>query len=208
MSIFRQLLAFPMYGTALWLAWVLSFESDPGRLVVLLGAALVLAFALWVVGTAQQSGHAWGRPLAWVVMIVGLIALAQIVPLVSSVGPARARVQATDIPSEKFTQARLRELRAQQRSVFVDATAAWCVTCLVNEKVALDNARVRAAFADKHIALLIADWTNRDPEVTALLQAHARSGVPLYLYYTPGAGDAVVLPQILTADAVLRTITR
>jgi thiol:disulfide interchange protein DsbD len=207
MSIFRQLLAFPMYGTALWLAWVLSFETDPARLVVLLDAALVLAFALWVVGTAQQSGHAWGRPLGWVAMIVGLIVLAQIVPLVSSVVPAGARVQATGIPSEKFTQARLQELRAHRRSVFVDATAAWCVTCLVNEEVALDNARVRTAFADRHIALLVADWTNRDPEVTALLQAHARSGVPLYLYYAPGGGDAIVLPQILTADAVLGTIT-
>jgi thiol:disulfide interchange protein DsbD len=120
-------------------------------------------------------------------MIVGFLALAQIVPLVSSVAPAGARVQSTDIPSEKFTQARLLDLRAQKRSVFVDATAAWCVTCLVNEKVALDNSRVRAAFAERRIAFLVADWTNRDPEVTALLQAHARSGVPLYLYYPPGA---------------------
>jgi thiol:disulfide interchange protein DsbD len=81
-----------------------------------------------------------------------------------------------------------------------------CITCLVNEKTALDNSRVRAAFAARRIAFLVADWTNRDPAVTALLQAHARSGVPLYLYYAPGAGDAIVLPQILTANAVLTAI--
>ncbi|HEY6578867.1 MAG TPA: protein-disulfide reductase DsbD domain-containing protein [Rhizomicrobium sp.] len=206
MSTFRQLLAFPMYATALWLAWVLSFETDPGRLVVLLGAALVLAFVLWAVGTAQQTGRSWSRPFAWIALILGCAALAGLVPLVNSGAPAGARVQATVIPSQRFTEARLQELRAAKRGVFVDATAAWCVTCLVNEKVALDSSQVRAAFAGRRIAFLVADWTNRDPAVTALLQAHARSGVPLYLYYAPGAADAVVLPQILTAGAVLDAI--
>ncbi|MGH6877461.1 MAG: protein-disulfide reductase DsbD family protein [Rhizomicrobium sp.] len=206
MATFRQLLAFPMYATALWLAWVLSFETDPGRLVVLLGAALALAFALWVVGRAQRSGRAWGRPLAWIAIVLGLAALIELVPLVNSGAPAGARVQATAIPSQRFTQARLQDLRAEKRGVFVDATAAWCVTCLVNEKLALDSSRVHAVFADRRIAFLVADWTNRDPAVTALLQAHARSGVPLYLYYAPGAPDAVVLPQILTPDAVLGAI--
>jgi thiol:disulfide interchange protein DsbD len=112
------------------------------------------------------------------------------------------------MPSQSYSASRLAALRGEKRSVFVDATAAWCVTCLVNEKVALDNARVSSAFADKHIAFLVADWTNRDPEVTALLQAHARSGVPLYLYYAPGAADAIVLPQILTPDTVLGAVNR
>ena len=71
--------------------------------------------------------------------------------------------------------------------MFVDATAAWCITCLVNEEAALSRPSVRAAFAKKHIAFLVADWTNRNREITALLEAHGRSGVPLYLYYAPGA---------------------
>ena len=91
-------------------------------------------------------------------------------------------------------------------AVFVDATAAWCITCLVNEKVALSGARVRAAFRSRNIAFLVADWTNRNPEITALLQAHGRSGVPLYLYYAPGAAQAKVLPQILTEDDVLSAL--
>ena len=90
--------------------------------------------------------------------------------------------------------------------MFVDATASWCITCLVNEEAALSRPAVRAAFADKHIAFLVADWTNRNPAITALLEANGRSGVPLYLYYAPGAADAAVLGQILTEGEVLRTI--
>jgi thiol:disulfide interchange protein DsbD len=88
----------------------------------------------------------------------------------------------------------------------VNATAAWCITCLVNEKVAFSSADVQNAFARKRIDYLVADWTNRNPEITALLRAHGRSGVPLYLYYAPGAPDAIVLPQVLTAGDVLKAI--
>jgi thiol:disulfide interchange protein DsbD len=82
-------------------------------------------------------------------------------------------------------------------------TAAWCITCLVNDDAALSHARVRDAFADNRIAYLVADWTRRDPEITRLLAEHGRTGVPLYLYYAPGAVDAKVLPQILTEGEVL-----
>ena len=208
MSIFKQVLAFPMYGTALWLAWVLSFQTSAGGLIVLLGGALLLAFALWLIGALQQSGKTAGGWLSWGVTILAIVALAALLPMVGIGSATGARASAAGIPSQSYSAARLAALRAEKRSVFVDATAAWCVTCLVNEKVALDNARVSSVFADKHIAFLVADWTNRDPEVTALLQAHARSGVPLYLYYAPGAADAVVLPQILTSDTVLGAISR
>jgi thiol:disulfide interchange protein DsbD len=208
MSIFRQALAFPMYAAALWLAWVLSFQTSAGGLIVLLGAALLLGFALWLIGTLQQSGRSASVWLSWAVTGLAILALAALLPMVSLGGATGARASAAAIPSQGYSDARLQALRGQKRGVFVDATAAWCVTCLVNEKVALDNARVRATFADKHIAFLVADWTNRDPEVTALLQAHSRSGVPLYLYYAPAASDAVVLPQILTADTVLGAISR
>ena len=94
----------------------------------------------------------------------------------------------------------------QHRAIFVDATASWCITCLVNEEAALSRPAVRKAFADKHVALLVADWTNRNPQITALLEAHGRSGVPLYLYYAPGAPEPKILPQILTEGIVLQVI--
>jgi len=205
MSIFRQLLAFPMYATALWLAWVLGEETDPARLVGLLAAALTLAFALWAVGAAQSSRRGGSRPFAVLALLLGLAALAELVALGDSAAPAGVHPRSAQRPSEVYSDARLADLRARKRGVFVDATAAWCITCLVNE-IALDNAQVRAAFAARGIAFLVADWTNRDPAVTALLQAHQRSGVPLYLYYPPGAPEAVVLPQILTAGVVLNAI--
>ena len=86
------------------------------------------------------------------------------------------------------------------------ATAAWCITCLVNEDAVLSRPGVRQAFADKHVVYMVADWTSQNPEITALLAAHGRSGVPLYLYYAPGAADAVILPQVLTESSVLETI--
>ncbi len=87
--------------------------------------------------------------------------------------------------------------------MFVDATAAWCITCLVNEDAVLSRASVKSAFAAKNVAYLVADWTNQNPEVTALLKDNGRSGVPLYLYYAPGARTPIILPQILTESGVL-----
>ena len=206
MNTFRQLLAFPMYATGVWLLWVLALESNPQHVVTVLAAALVLAFALWLVGTAQQSTRASNkRATQWLAILLAIAAFAAPSILLRTRREAIS-LQATAIPSQPYSEARLVALRGQKRAVFVDATAAWCLTCLVNERVALDRPAVREAFEKKRIAFLVADWTNRNPQVTALLQMYARSGVPLYLYYAPGAADAVVLPQILTPEAVLQAI--
>jgi thiol:disulfide interchange protein len=103
---------------------------------------------------------------------------------------------------EPFTAARLAALETAGKPVFVNLTADWCVTCLINERVALDSAGVRQAFAARGIVALKGDWTSRNPEITALLQQYGRSGVPLYLLYG-GKGDPVILPQLLTASTVL-----
>jgi thiol:disulfide interchange protein DsbD len=108
---------------------------------------------------------------------------------------------------ERFTQARLDELIAARRPVFVNMTAAWCITCLVNERTALGTEAVQAAFAAKNVAYLKGDWTRRNPEITRLLEKHGRSGVPLYLLYA-GDGEPAVLPQILTPATVLGEIDR
>jgi thiol:disulfide interchange protein DsbD len=203
MVTFRQLLAFPMYATALWLAWVLGVQSDSSHLVVLCGTALALAFALWALG-ASQNAQGWKRALGWLPLLLALLATPELLPLLDSAPQAAAAHASSDIPSEPFTQARLEALRAQSRPVFVNATAAWCVTCMVNERVALEDSRVRSAFAARHVAYLVADWTRRNAEVTALLNSYGRSGVPLYVYYAPGASEGKILPQILTPDELLR----
>jgi thiol:disulfide interchange protein len=108
---------------------------------------------------------------------------------------------------EPFTQARLDALITARRPVFVNLTAAWCITCLVNERAALASAPVQAAFAAKGITYLKGDWTRRNPEITHLLEQHGRSGVPLYLLYA-GEGEPAVLPQILTPASVLAEVAR
>jgi thiol:disulfide interchange protein len=106
---------------------------------------------------------------------------------------------------EPFSTARLSALAAEHRPAFVNLTAAWCITCLINERATLDNLAVRRAFADRHIVALKGDWTRQDPEITSFLQKYGRSGVPLYLLYD-GSGTATVLPQILTEATVLSAI--
>jgi thiol:disulfide interchange protein len=203
---FKQVLAFPMYGAAAWLVWVLTQEAGSNGLVLVLAAMIALAFAAWAWDASRNAGAGW-RMAGGLCAALGLIAALAALPLIeSSAAAAAVAAQTGGIPSEPYSAAKLAQLRAANRPVFVDATAAWCITCLVNEKVALSSAHVADAFAQKHIAYLVADWTSRNGEITALLEAHGRSGVPLYLYYAPGAPDAVVLPQVLTETEVLRAI--
>lgn len=206
---FKQLLAFPMYGAAAWLVWVLAQESGPQGLVFALAGMLALAFAAWAWDSSRNAKARW-RTIGAVVALLALLGALSTLVFLEQAQPAAAAQAMTSegIPSEAYSADRLAQLRAQQKPVFVDATAAWCITCLVNEKVALSSAPVRAAFAQHHVTLLIADWTRRDAAITSLLDAHGRSGVPLYLYYAPGAADAQVLPQVLTPDAVLNVISQ
>lgn len=205
MVTFRQMLAFPMYATALWLAWVLGMQSGLDGVALLLFAALIFAFGLWALG-ASRNLRRWAAVTGWTVLT---IAAAAVIVLVSKLEPAPAAtgpLVSGGIPAERYTPARLQLLRAAHRPIFVNATAAWCVTCLVNEKVALEDQRVRAGFAAGHIAYLVADWTRRDPDVTAFLASFGREGVPLYVYYPAGGNEPKVLPQILTPHAILDTL--
>ena len=210
MMTFKQLLAFPMYGAAVWLVWVLTQETGTTALVAILGGMILLAFAAWAWTTSRNASSGW-RVAGTVFALLGLMGAAAALVIIhdDTIPPAAAAAhqEVAGIPCEPYTAAKLADLRAQKRAVFVDATAAWCITCMVNEKVALANDPVRNAFASKHIAYLIADWTNRNAEITALLAANGRSGVPLYLYYAPGAANPVVLPQILTEDEILKVVS-
>ena len=119
--------------------------------------------------------------------------------------PAAVTGTAGTVDSERYSDARLAELRAQGRIVFVNFTADWCITCKVNEKVVFGNAEVRRVLAEKNVAWLTADWTTPDPAITEALARFGRSGVPLYLLYPP-EGEPEILPQILTPDIMIQAI--
>ncbi len=196
----RQLLAFPMYGAAAWLAWVISVQAGPEGVAWVLAGALLVGFAGWALGAAQAtSGGRIGRGAA-VLAVLGALAL---LPMVSGATPAGPAA----VSGEAWSPARLAALRAEGRPVFVNLTAAWCITCRVNERVALETEPTRAAFARAGVALLTGDWTRGDPAITALLRERGRDGVPLYLFYPAGGGEPVALPQILTERMVIEAIS-
>ena len=202
---FKQVLSLPMFATAVWLVWVLSQETGPLGVPAVLAAMALLGIALRLWQRSRMHPDAW----RFVGLALGVAALAAI-PYAQATGLSRGAVaehtETAGIPCEAYAADKLAHYRALKRAVFVDATASWCITCLVNERVAFSGAAVHEAFAKNRIVYLLADWTNRDPAITALLEAHGRPGVPLYLYYAPGAPDAVVLPQILTEAEVLKVV--
>src|SRR5258706_2355882 len=207
MTTLRQVLAFPMYGAAIWLIWVLSLQAGSGGVLWWLAAALMLAFALWVYGRSQGANGLRRAP-GLVTAGLPLLGTGILIPRAGAGTPpaSASTLSQSALGYEPFSAARLQALRAEGRPCFVNATAAWCITCLVNEKVALSGEKLARAFADHKVAALKADWTNQDSEITALLASHGRSGVPLYLYFGPGAEAPVILPQLLTESAVLAAL--
>ncbi|MDB5734334.1 MAG: thiol:disulfide interchange protein [Alphaproteobacteria bacterium] len=190
----KQFLAFPMYAAAAWLVWVLAQEAGPRGVILALAAMIALALAAWLWGvTRDLSGRKRG-----IGAVAALLVLAGALYAISLLhGQAAVAPQATT-RGEAYTPAKLASYRAAGRPVFVDATAAWCITCLVNEEAVLSQPNIRNAFAAKNVVYMVADWTNQNSEITALLKENGRSGVPMYLYYAPGAQKPQILPQILT----------
>jgi thiol:disulfide interchange protein DsbD len=205
MNVFKQILAFPVYATAVWLAFVLASEAGSIGITAALAGLVLIAFAGWLYETVRL-GEGWKRHLG-----LGAVAAAILVAIALLVIPddtsapqatAAGTVNAGGVSWQPFSEAKLAELRAAGKPVFVDFTADWCITCKVNERVALSDPSVKQAFDSAGIVTLRGDWTRRDGAITHVLEANGRGGVPLYLYYPKGA-EAVILPQILTADTVL-----
>jgi thiol:disulfide interchange protein DsbD len=182
----QRALAIPMGLTFGWLAWVLIRQAGPTGALLLLASAAALTAAVTITRL---------RPVA-------LLALLALPFLHTQAAPAALLLPG----AEPYTAARLATLQAENQPAFIDLTAAWCITCLVNEHSTLDTPEIRAAFATRHITLLVGDWTNRDPAITALLQANGRDGVPLYLFYPAEQATPVTLPQVLTPSIVEEAI--
>ena len=199
----KQVLAFPLYATAAWLVWVLSVQAgDDGVLaagIVLVGAA----FSAWLLARTSGAGMV-GRSASLGVLIAAFITA---YPLLASTSlqPFERSAQPDEF-SETFSAARLSQLRAEGRPVFVNFTAAWCITCKVNERMALSSSRFRGALKAGNIAYLKGDWTMQDPEITAMLDSFGHAGVPLYVLYPAGDGQPQILPQILTEAMVLERL--
>ena len=203
----RKALAFPMYATAAWLVWVFSQQAGTLNLGALLAAGVLTGLAAWLYGVAQRRQISGKRSAVAFGSAAVVLALAFAAALWPQPGaPAQAAsgtASAGELTSEPFSPARLAELRAQGRPVFVNFTAAWCVTCQVNDKLALSGHGVADAFKTAGVVYLKGDWTNRDAVIAQALTDHGRAGVPLYLMYPAKGGEAEVLPQLLTESMVV-----
>lgn len=203
---FRQLAAFPLFATVAWLAWVFGHQTGiDGVLRLLLGLTL-LALGLWVWGqwvtlSAAERTKWMARTIAGGFIAAGLVLAATSAPTATA---ATTSTKSDGIAWEVYSEQRVAELRAAGRPVFIDFTAAWCLTCKVNERVAFSSNEVHELVKERNIAMLKADWTNNDPAITRALASFGRSGVPLYvLYEADPAAQPQLLPEILSPGVLL-----
>ncbi len=185
----RRILAWPMFGAAAWLAWVLSLQTDALGLAAAVAVAAAIALAAALPRLRRRAALA-------------IAAVALVAAVTVEMRPARVAAA-----EDAWSTERVAELRALGKPVFVDFTAAWCLTCQVNKRTTLADAEVEKAFADKGVAFLVADWTQRDERIGRELARLGRNGVPVYALYAPGAAEPRLLPELLTPGIVLDALS-
>jgi thiol:disulfide interchange protein DsbD len=197
MVTFKQLMAFPMFATVVWLVWVLGQQSGIDGAGALLGLLVLLSLVIWALTLKGRTG-----------LVIAIFSIAASALFIWSTGQNIIKIQTHPAATsslasgwQAWAPGKVEQLTSSGQSVFVDFTAAWCVTCQYNKKTTLSNADVLADVAAKKVVLLRADWTRRDPSVTAALAQLGRNGVPVYVIYKPGRAP-VVLSEILSVDDV------
>ncbi len=196
METLRGVLAFPLFLTSVWLFWVLTQTTDIGALVLVLGWCVAAAFFAWTLRLASSSKFNLSLRIASVLVLIATTALT-----ISTLRPeSSAASVSTSETWQPYSDARLKSELANGKSIFVDFTASWCVTCQVNKRLVLNTDAGNMLFVEKDIVRLRADWTKRDPEITNALSRLGRNSVPVYAYYRTGSSEAHLLPEILTID--------
>ena len=197
MERFKEFLAFPMYASVVWLLWVLGNQVGIDGVAFIICGLLLIIFMIWLhraVGECKLS-HRIFSIFATIVMLIAIL---------FGLEKSGAKI----IDSITYSPQTLAQLRSEGKAVYVDATAAWCITCQLNKHIALDTARTQKAFKDQNIVFMVADWTSKNPEITEFLRGFGYNGVPLNVFYPAGGGEPVILPQILSEDAVIEVISK
>ena len=204
MTRLKQFLAFPLYATVIWLAWVLGRQSGLDAVIALLAALLALAVTAWLAGLApQRKLTVRAVAAAFALAAVALVVHAARAPAPGA--PASSSAESAGVEWKPYSRELLASLTAAGTPVFVDFTAAWCVTCQVNKQLVLTRPDVERAFTERGVTRLRADWTRRDDEITQALAELGRNGVPVYALYLPGR-SVRLLPEILTRETVLAAL--
>jgi thiol:disulfide interchange protein DsbD len=210
MEVLKQATAVPIFATVIWLAWVLAQTRGATGVAALLGTFLLLAIAGWILGRwPAKRVPAIAAGLVIVAAIIGCVYGVQTLaePMTATAAAATGNASSGTV-WEPWTQAAVDKYRAAGRPVFVDFTASWCLSCQVNERVALRTADVGAAFKKSNVALLKADWTTHDDAIAQVLTSLGRSGVPAYALYTSNSATPVLLPEVLTPGIVIDALNK
>jgi thiol:disulfide interchange protein DsbD len=195
METFKQFMAFPMWASALWLLWVLSGQVDPDTVILVLIGGLSISLALWLL----ERNTSEILLLKWLVRLAVLAIFALSIWILPTSYSTQTSQNKQDIT---YSEELLTEYRDDNELIFLNFTADWCITCKVNESVALNSEEVKALIKQKNIRYLEADWTRKNEAIAKKLEEFGRSGVPLYLLY-PSTGEPIILPEILTEDILL-----
>lgn len=199
METFKQFMAFPMWGSALWLLWVLSGQVDSDTVVMVLIGGLFISLSLWLLEKNTSE-------IKWVKWLVRLVALSFVLFSVLIIPTSYSEKDTQSQEGLVYNEVLLEKYRNSQEIIFLNFTADWCITCKVNERVALKTKNVKDIIKQKNIKYLEADWTRKDGDIAQKLEEFGRTGVPLYLLY-PSQGEPIILPEILTEDRLVRYLT-
>jgi thiol:disulfide interchange protein len=203
MVVLQRWLSLPMYAAALWLVWVFWRQTNLPAAMMLVGACIVAAFGLFMLGIMSRRVP-WAAVSGWVFVAFAVV-LTGVTGHTGDRAAASAKAHA-EIPADAWSEAKVQAALALGRPVLVNFTADWCVSCKINERTALSSPVTARALKGANALYLEGDWTRRDDAITRELQRHGRSGVPLYLVYTPGKTEPQVLPQLLTDGVVVEAL--
>ena len=205
METLKQVLAFPLYLTAVWLIWVLGRQVGVDAIARLLVGMTFIGAGLWAYGRWQSVATPRVRAAARTAAIALVIGGAVFAwPQADATNQAKPATLATNTGEWKpWSPEAVAAANREGRAVFVDFTAAWCVTCQFNKRVVLNREAVQSRFREAGVVTMVADWTNRDPQISAALDSLGRSGVPVYVFYTPDNRVPILLPELLTESLVL-----
>nr|WP_235972960.1 protein-disulfide reductase DsbD [Luteimonas sp. MC1895] len=206
MDTLKQVMAFPMYLTAIWLAWVLGRQRGVDAMALVAAGVAVMALALWWLERARMRGG-WLRRLPAVALLAVALSSAWLAGRLPAPASPAAAV-AADGATVAYSAARLQALRDAGTPVFVNMTADWCVTCKANERTTLSSDAFRDALQRTGAVYMVGDWTNVDPGISAFLEQHRAVGVPLYVVYPRGGGGGEVLPAVLDRDVAVAALER
>lgn len=205
----KSWLGFVLMGSVVWLIWVLGIQRSVNSMGAFLSGSLCIGLGCWLLGLIQQEGMSWRKALpmtASVILGLVLVIASAAAPYKASQNIAASNVQGIDW--KDFSPKKLLKSRSQNKSVFIDFTAAWCLTCQVNDRLVFRNKEVVALFKELDIAALKADWTSHDEAITKALAEYGKNSIPLYVLYPAGSDVPVILPELVTAQHVIQQLRK